>query len=192
MEGTAPIVELTTSMDDIHEGGTNTESTTEVIAPITELITNMDSIQGGGTNTESTAEGTTSSEKLTTDMDNMQEKSLKLKPTTEMVQSQGRGTNADNKADNLLMLSNSALPYIIPSNQASSIINELVRALFPEPDREHKSTTNASIIIDDSTGESSKLQTPVKKRTQILLFQISNYPTLMQDKVHFYTQLWQK
>eukprot|EP00957_Ditylum_brightwellii_P039558 2992648-Ditylum_brightwellii.AAC.1 len=78
------------------------------------------------------------------------------------------------KADNLLMLSYSTSPV---SQNLSSTVNVHESALvincthlcingvsFPEPDGEHESTCNASIIIDDSTGKSSEFQTSAEKK----------------------------
>eukprot|EP00957_Ditylum_brightwellii_P146292 11139218-Ditylum_brightwellii.AAC.1 len=89
-----------------------------------------------------------------------------FKPMAESINSQRGGPIAGKNSDKLMIMSNSDSPCTIASNQAATIINATGLGVFPDLNEEHHLTSKISIIVDNSSGESMKIQTPAEKKDQ--------------------------
>eukprot|EP00957_Ditylum_brightwellii_P137437 10478338-Ditylum_brightwellii.AAC.1 len=153
--------ELATGIGKAEGRGSKAASTTEDKAASWELATNIGKAKGGGSEAAPTTEDKATSWKLATNIVCKPTSNI-FKAMAEMVNSKGGGTIADKRSEKLSIMSNPDSPYIIDSNQATTILNAIGLVVYIDLDEEHLTTRKMSIIGDNYPGESTKNQTPAE------------------------------
>jgi hypothetical protein len=150
MEEMAPSVEPATSIGNVEGGGSEAAPTMEDLASLGEPATNMCRVRGGGLNAVT---------------------------STETIQSNLGGNIAGKSTEKLSIMSNPDSPYIIGSNCAATILNEIGLAEYTDCNQEHLSTSKISVTEEKCAGESKRSQTPAENDPKSLRsnFKSSNF-----------------